>query len=144
MFVHPDSLDQLDRDRHAAVPADLPRSRVRGTLVGEPVDLYMYNDTISNSGQGRAHQLRRTATTPPATPPIEAVLLNNTFYNDHYAIQTIAPQFDGKNGLAIVNVLAMNNIFDGSSQIAVNHRKGRPAIQPAPVQPVLQQRRPTC
>ncbi len=24
----------------------------RGRLVGEPVDLYMYNDTISNSGQG--------------------------------------------------------------------------------------------
>ena len=28
------------------------RFPTRGGLVGEPVDLYMYNDTISNSGQG--------------------------------------------------------------------------------------------
>ena len=33
--------------------------------------------------------------TPRARRPIVAVLLNNTFYNDPFAIQTIAPQFNG-------------------------------------------------
>ena len=49
-----------------------------------------------------------------------AVLLNNTFYNDGIGIQTLSPAFNGTNGLANVNVLVMNNIFDGSSQVAVN------------------------
>ena len=91
----------------------------RGTLVGQPVDLYMYNDTISNSGQGVHINVPPVDDTSGVTP-YEAVLLNNTFYNDNYDLQTVANQFDGKNPLAIVNVVAMNNIFDGASQVAVN------------------------
>ena len=104
---------------------DMLLSRPAARLVGEPVDLYMYNDTISNSGQG-VHINSHPGDDTTGDTVYQAILLNNTFYNDDYAIQTIAPQFDGKNGLAIVNVLAMNNIFDGSSQVAVNmHGPGR-------------------
>ena len=67
--------------------------------------------------------------TPRARLPIEAVLLNNTFYNDAYAIQTIAPQFDGKNDLAIVNMLAMNNIFDGVVAGRRQHARAEPAVK---------------
>ena len=120
VFVHPDSLDPSIADWTAAVaPVDLPPFPARGRLVGEPVDLYMYNDTISNSAKGVHINSVHRATIPPATrlmgdAPQQHVLQRR------YAIQTIAPQFDGKNPLAIVNVLAMNNIFDGSSKIAVN------------------------
>ena len=63
-------------------------------------------------------QLRATDTT--GNTPYGAVLLNDTFYNDPIAIQTNQPQFNGTNGFAIVNMLAMNNIFDGSTTVAVN------------------------
>ena len=57
VFVHPDSVNALYRDWTGVTdPATRPFP-ARGGLVGEPVDLYMYNDTISNSGQGSAHQL---------------------------------------------------------------------------------------
>ena len=39
-----------------------------------------------------------------------------TFYNDAFGIQTIAPQFDGTNSDSHVELLAMNDIFDGSSR----------------------------
>ena len=54
------------------------------------------------------------------------MLLNNTFYNDPYAIQTIAPQYNfatnplDENRLSHVVTLAMDNIFDGSTTTAVD------------------------
>ncbi len=51
VFVHPEPLDALITSPAALFPA-------RGSLEGEPVYLYMYNDTISNSGRGCADQLR--------------------------------------------------------------------------------------
>ncbi len=95
VFVHPDSLDQIDRTISSSSAYCLPRP-TRGSLVGEPVDLYMYNDTISNSGQG-VHINSFPGDDTTGSTPFEATLLNNTFYNDGYAIQTIAPAFDGKN-----------------------------------------------
>ena len=115
VFVHPDSLAQADR----IVTAEGASFPTRGSLVGEPVNLYMYNDTISNSGQG-VHINSYPSDDSTGSTPFEAILLNNTFYNDGYDIQTIAPAYDGKNGLSVVNLVAMNNIFDGASQVAVN------------------------
>ncbi len=45
-----------------------------------------------------------------------------TFYNDGYAIQTVAPAHadNPDNSYASVEVLAMNDIFDGSTNVAVN------------------------
>ena len=120
VFVHPDSLNQLDRLITASSGtggfAPFP---TRGTLVGEPVDLYMYNNTISNSGQG-VHINSFPGDDTTGSTPFEATLLNNTFFNDGFDIQTIAPAFDTKNPLSVVNLLAMNNIFDGATNVAVN------------------------
>jgi len=108
VFVHPESLSGWDQTQG-----------IRSSSEGEGAYLYMYNDTISNSGQG-VHINSETADNTAGPSPEMAVFLNDTFYNDPFAIQTIAPQFDGMNTLSSVNVLAMNDIFDGSSQIAVN------------------------
>jgi hypothetical protein len=113
VFAHGEAGNPLTR----TVPGD---AVVRGTLVGEPVYLYMYNDTISNSGQGVHINPNPTDTATTLNSGFMAVLVNNTFYNDPFAIQTIAPQYDGRNPFAQVNVMAMNNIFYGSSQVAVN------------------------
>ncbi len=119
VFVHPDSVNALYRDWTGVANNQIPPPPKRGGLVGEPVDLYMFNDTISNSGQG-VHINGSQGDNTTGDTPYQATLLNNTFFDDAYDIQTIAPAFDAKNGDAIVNVLAMNNIFDGASQVAVN------------------------
>ena len=49
VFVHPESPIPVYRDFTAERATAFP---TRGGLVGEPVDLYMYNDTISNSAKG--------------------------------------------------------------------------------------------
>jgi hypothetical protein len=108
VFVHPANINGWD----------LTQAKRAGFL-GEGAYLYMYNDTISNSGQGVHINSENSADTSAPSPEM-AVLLNDTFYNDPFAIQTIAPQFSGTNDLSHVNVLAMNDIFDGSTQIAVN------------------------
>ena len=119
VFVHPDGANLYRDFTGVTDPATAFVPVARGGLIGEPVDLYMYNDTISNSGQG-VHINSSTADDTSGSTPYVATLVNNTFFNDSFDIQTQAPSFDGKNGDAIVNVLAMNNIFDGSSQVAVN------------------------
>ncbi len=113
VFAHPGPLDALVR-----AAGGFP---TRGSLDGEPVYLYLYNDTIANSGQG-VHINSETGDDQTGDSGFQAVILNNTFYNDPFAIQTIAPAFDGKNDEAAVSVLAMNNIFDGSSQVAVDQQ----------------------
>ncbi len=111
VFVHPQPLAALIRSA-GGIP-------IRGTLDGDPAWLYMYNDTISNSGVGVEINSENTADTAGESA-YQGILLNNTFYNDPFAIQTLAPQFNGTNANSSVTVLAMNNIFDGSTQIAVN------------------------
>jgi large repetitive protein len=117
VFVHPDFLDELDRTITAG--STVAPAPVRGSLVGEPVDLYMYNNTISNSAIG-VEVNPSPGDNSTGNTPYEAVLLNNTFFNDAFGLQTNTSQFDGQNSNAIVNVEAMNNIFDGSSSVAVN------------------------
>ena len=115
VFVHPGPTSPVYRDFTAGGDS-FP---TRGGPVGEPVDLYMYNDTISNSANGVVINATQGADTSGNTP-YGAVLLNDTFYNDPIAYQSNQPQFDGTNGFAIVNTLLMNDIFDGSTTVAVN------------------------
>ncbi len=119
VFVHSEQLAALV-GTYTTIDGETLLTVARGSLDGEPVYLYMYNNTISNSGQGVHINANPTDTSTTGNSNYVAVLLNNTFYNDGYAIQTISPQFDGNNIQANVNVLAMNNIFYGSSQVAVN------------------------
>jgi hypothetical protein len=119
VFTHSEALNALTRT-WAGTSNQFAPPPVRGSLVGEPVYLYMYNDTIANSGQGVHINPNPTDTATSANSSFVAVLVNNTFYNDPFAIQTISPQYDNRNIQANVNVMAMNNIFYGSSQVAVN------------------------
>src|SRR5262249_49930939 len=113
VFVHPEALNGFD----LSLPSNNPLIPVgaRSTFLGEGAYLYMFNNTISNSGQG-VHINSPSVNNTSGPSPMMAVLINNTFYNDPFAIQTVAPQFNGMNSLSHVNLLAMNNIFDGSSQ----------------------------
>src|SRR5208337_4997201 len=121
VFVHPMSANALVR----TVSATGATAPVRGTLKGEGVTLYMYNDTISNTPQG-INAEAESVDDSSGESPMQLVLLNNTFYKDRYAIQTIAPQYNfattanGQNLLSHVITLAMDNIFDGSSIAAVD------------------------
>ncbi|MGP0067921.1 MAG: hypothetical protein ACLQGP_30550, partial [Isosphaeraceae bacterium] len=122
VFVHPEALQALvatvPANSGTAFPQPFP-STTRASLDGEPVFLYMYNDTISNSNQGvHINSDQGDDTTGPSV--YQAIIQNCTFFNDTTAIQTISPAFDGTNNDAGVEVLAMNDIFDGSSNIAVD------------------------
>ena len=111
VFAHPEALDALTRGA-AGAP-------IRGSLDGEPVDLYLYNDTIANSAVGVQINSENTSDTAGESG-YQAILLNNTFYNDPTAVSTLSPQFNGSNSQSDVGLLAMNNIFDGSSVVAIN------------------------
>ncbi len=49
-----------------------------------------------------------------------AVLLNDTFFQTTFAVQTVAPESDLKNSNSSVNSLIMNDIFDSSNVFAVD------------------------
>ena len=78
--MHPDAVNSLYRDYTGDEPDDAAFP-ARGSLVGEPVYLYMYNDTISNSAQGVHINSSQSADTTGETA-IKRCCLNNTFYND--------------------------------------------------------------
>jgi hypothetical protein len=122
VFVHPNTA-AIDVDwtgANGGVGAT-PAFPTRSGLAGEPVFLYLYNDTISNSGQG-VHINSQTGNDTNGDSVFQAVIQNVTFYNDTYAIQDEAPQHSTNpdNSYASVELLAMNDIFDGSSQVAVD------------------------
>jgi large repetitive protein len=120
VFVHPDVANSLYADYTGLTTDPTASFPARGSLAGEPVYLYMYNNTISNSNQG-VHINSEQGADSTGETPYEAILVNNTFFNDTIAIQTIAPQRNSSpNDLAATNLLGMNNIFDGSTQEAVN------------------------
>jgi hypothetical protein len=119
VFVHPDAVNSLYADYTGIKNPTFASFPARGGLVGEPVYLYMYNNTISNSAQGVHINSSQGADASGQTPYI-AVLMNNTFFNDPIGIQSLSPAFNGNNGFANTNMLIMNNIFDGSSTVAVN------------------------
>jgi hypothetical protein len=108
VFVHPEILNGYDLT-----------TGKRAGFLGEGAYLYMYNDTVSNTPQGVHINSENSADTAAPSPEM-AVIENTTFYNDANAIQTVAPQFNGTNALSHVYTFLMNDIFDGSSAIAVN------------------------
>ncbi len=123
VFVHPDAAGAIDFDWTGATGgvATTPTAATRSSLIGEPVYLYMYNDTVSNSGQG-VHINATTGDDATGTSVYQAVIQNVTFYNDGFGIQTEAPAhvFNPDNSYSSVEVLAMNDIFDGSATDAVD------------------------
>ena len=123
VFVHPNALGAIVFDWTSPTGgiASKPTAATRDSLAGEPVFLYMYNDTISNSAQG-VHINSQTGNDTNGDSVYQAIIQNVTFYNDGYAIQTVAPAHSSNpdNSYASVEVLAMNDIFDGSTNIAVN------------------------
>ncbi len=121
VFVHPDVAQALVApvtENTGVVTQPFP-STTRSALQGEPVFLYMYNDTISNTFTGVQIDPDQGANTT-GNSIFQAVILNCTFYNDPTAIETDAPAYNGTNSLSGVEMLAMNDIFDGSSTIAVD------------------------
>jgi large repetitive protein len=119
VFVHYDGSNAIDFDWTGAngTIASQPTAATRSGLEGEPVFLYMYNDTVSNSAQG-VHINPTTGDATTGNSVYQAVIQNVTFYNDPIAIQTIGTAYDGKNPYAGAEVLAMNDIFDGSTNAA--------------------------
>src|SRR5262249_26793074 len=79
VLVHRDSVIPVYR----ACTAGGSTAPTRGGLVGEPVNLYMYNNTISNSANGVVINATQGANTTGNTPYL-AVLMNNTFYNNPF------------------------------------------------------------
>ena len=138
VFTHPGAAAGLERDwtPNIADPSLPPPIPKRGSFRPQGVDLYMYNDTIYNT----VPKYTPPGTTVPTPIPYAEgvqinsestdntagesaysdVLVNDTFYQTTYAVQTIAPQFDGKNSNSSVNTLAMNDIFDSSNVFAVD------------------------
>ena len=120
VFVHPAASGAIDFDWTGATGGVGTTPVVtRSSLAGEPVFLYMYNDTISNSAQG-VHINSDTGNDTNGDSVFQAIIENCTFYNDPFAIQTIAPQHQSNpdNSYASVEVLAMNDIFDNSTNAA--------------------------
>src|SRR5262249_35170400 len=121
VFVHPGPAGAIDFDWTGANGgvASQPTAATRSSLAGEPVFLYMYNDTVSNSAQG-VHINSQTGNDTAGDSVFQAVINNVTFFNDTTAIQTIAPAHSSNpdNSYASVELLAMNCIFDGSTNAA--------------------------
>ena len=105
--------------RPVARISPFPARHARGRA-GRPLHVQRHDLEL---GQGRPHQLLPRATTPRATRPTRRCCSTTRSTTTRYDIQTIAPQFDGKNASPIVNLLAMNNIFDGSTQRRRQHAR---------------------
>jgi hypothetical protein len=122
VYGHPSSLNPLFRDwtPNLADPTLPPPgiSPNRAALRGEPVNIYMVNDTITNSNEG-VHVESETQSDNSGESPQQVVLLHNTFYNDNIALHTVAPAFNGTNRLSHVYWLAMDNIFSNSSNTPI-------------------------
>ena len=113
VFAHPGAAAGLEQDwtPNIADPALRPPVPKRSSFDGQGVDLYMYNDMIYNNvpdytPPGTPCRLRfpmpKGSTSTRKAPmntsgesAYSAVLLNNTFYQTTYAVQTVAPQFNG-------------------------------------------------
>ena len=86
----------------------------RSGFRGEPVDLLLINDTISNMGSAGVRTVAETAADTSGPEPFETVLLNDTFYNDNIGVDVIAPVPSITNYQDHVNLLAMDNIFSNN------------------------------
>ena len=89
-----------------------------GGIRGQGTQLFLYNNTISNTPVGvRVRgELTDNVTFPEVT---EIVALNNTFYNNPLGLDVISVVFDGVNSRSHVHVIAMDNIFANSTTAAI-------------------------
>ena len=109
----------------------------RGTLKGEPVTLYMYNNTISNTPQG-VHVNAETGTTPPARARCSSCCSTTRSTTTPSRSRRSRRHSTDRTRSSHVATLAMDNIFDGSTTARGRHRRpGR--LEHASVQPVLEQ-----
>ncbi len=60
------------------------------TVQGEPVLLFMYNDTIANMGNTGVTVQGPTQDDSHFPDPMEFLALNNTFYNDPIAVNLLS------------------------------------------------------
>src|SRR5262249_7114574 len=88
VFVHPDAGNAFYRDWTGITNNSTPPPPVRGGLRGQPVALYMYNDTIyntqvsplSNQFAEGVHINSESAADTSGESPMMAVIANSTFY----------------------------------------------------------------
>ena len=106
-------------------------SLTRSGINGEPNQTYMVNNTFSNMvaqtdrpGRGTAIELisqtgNDADNNGVAATATMAVILNNTFYNNGIAINSVAPAYNNLNPFTGVSFLAMDNIFSNNTTAAV-------------------------
>ncbi len=118
VFAHPTDANALVRrivnSPFGVFSGGLQRSGARG----EPITLFMYNNSIFNSGEG-VRVNSETTNNDVGQSPEQLVLLNNTFFGNGTALHTEAPVNNGQNSLSHVYWLAMNNIFANSSTLGI-------------------------
>src|SRR5207244_4058487 len=99
VFAHPDVANGFYRDWTGLTSNAQPPFPVRGSLRAQPVDIYMYNDTVYNTLVSPVSkqfavgvQINSESTNDTSgESPMMAVIMNSTFYQTLYAIRTEAP-----------------------------------------------------
>jgi hypothetical protein len=133
ILVHPGPANGLARN--VGVPLGTGTTAIatgqvfRTTLAGEPVAMFLYDNTFSTMPVG-VRMNSDTGDDNTAQNSYSLGLLNNTFFNVAVGLNTVAPNYNGNaiapffltpagNGASSVQWIAMNNIFDGSSDAAI-------------------------
>ena len=115
IVAHPSGVSQIHFQKH---PQQGQPALGRGSALGSPVLLHLFNNTISNTPVG-IQITSETANNTADPAPYLGVFYNNTFYNNGEGIHTEAPLFNGQNSLSHIYFLAMDNIFANSTDAAV-------------------------
>ena len=112
-----------------AIPMNYPGMIARGPIPAEPTRTFFVNDTISNMPTGVAIDTVTSGDDSTTyESPSQAVFLNSTFYNNGIGINSDAGiantnatpvRWNGRNALAHVNFIAMNNIFANHTTAAI-------------------------
>ena len=88
---------------------------VRQGVEGEPTQLFLYNNTISNMPTG-VRVISENVAGTQIPNPTEFLALNNTFYNDNIGLDVIGGTAAPEDH---VHVVTMDNIFANSSTAAI-------------------------
>jgi hypothetical protein len=112
---HPSGNAQIHDQKHPAMGTPAVG---RGGFPGEPVTLYMVNDTLANMPTGvRINSDTQDNVNNPS--PYTGIFQNNTFYNTPVGIHAQAPQYDGMNSRASTYILGLDNIFANNTTAGV-------------------------
>ena len=120
------------------VPENYTGTVARGPLAQQAVQTFLVNDTFADmtSATAAVELDSNTVDDTAFQSPNQAILLNNTFYNNTIGINVNNPvipgttttipgalpgvAFNGQNSLSEVDFLAMNNIFDDQKTAAID------------------------